>query len=366
MTVSAQTTQSTTDVIRMLDLGAQRRRLGGRIDAALSRVVDHGAFIMGPEVAALESRLAFYCGAAHAIACSSGTDALVLSLLAVGVGPGDAVLVPSFTFAASAEAVRLVGAVPVIVDVRDDTFCLDPPSAAAALDALHDSALTPRAVMAVDLFGQPADYGSLEGLCAEHGLVLLADAAQSFGATWQGRRVGSIAHITTTSFFPAKPLGCYGDGGAVFTDDEATAGVLRSLRVHGQGADKYENLRVGLNGRMDTLQAAVLLEKLSIFDDELAARRQIAERYRSELADVVEIPVVADGATSAWAQSRCRPMTATACGRGCTLEGSPPRSTTLCRCTNNPRITTVQWLPTGSPSPKGSPAVSSVSPCILT
>lgn len=292
--------------IEFIDLQAQRRRLGDRIDKAIARVLDHGAFIMGPEVGELEERLADYCGVRHAISCASGTDALLLPLLAWGIGPGDAVFVPTFTFAATAEVVALAGATPVFVDILPDTFNIDPASLAAAIDAESASGRRPVGIIAVDLFGQPADYDAVEKLARDHGLWLLADAAQSFGAAYHGRRVGSIGDAAATSFFPAKPLGCYGDGGAVFTDDDGLADVMRSLRVHGKGSDKYDNVRVGLNGRLDTIQAAILLEKLAIFDEELAARQTVADRYAELLGDAVVVPTLIDGVTSAWAQYTIR------------------------------------------------------------
>jgi dTDP-4-amino-4,6-dideoxygalactose transaminase len=293
---------TTTAPIAFIDLAAQRARIGAEINAAITRVLDHGKFIMGPEVADLEARLSDYCGVEHAVTCASGTDALLMALLARGIGPGDAVIVPTFTFAATAEVVALVGATPLFADVSPDTYNLDPKRLDGAIHAARGAGVTPRAVIAVDLFGQPADYDQIEAFCEEHGLFLIADAAQSFGATWRGRRVGSIGDVACTSFFPAKPLGCYGDGGAVFTDDADLASVLRSLRVHGQGTNKYDNVRIGLNGRLDTIQAAVLLQKLAIFDDEIAARDRIARRYQRELTDVVDVPALRPEATSAWAQ----------------------------------------------------------------
>jgi dTDP-4-amino-4,6-dideoxygalactose transaminase len=285
--------------VAFVDLQAQRRRLGGRIERALAAVIEHGQFILGPEVSELERRLAGCCGVPQVVTCSSGTDALLMSLLAWGVGRGDAVYVPSLTFAATAEAVALVGATPVFVDVDPGTYTLDPDSLLAAARAT--AGLRPAAVIPVDLYGQPADYPAVEKVAREFGLRVAADAAQSFGATLDGRRVGALADVTATSFFPAKPLGCYGDGGAVFTNDDELAGSLRSLRVHGQGVDKYDNVAVGLNARLDTLQAAVLLEKLAIFDDELEARRRVAERYRAGLTGIVDVPCLREGATSAWA-----------------------------------------------------------------
>jgi dTDP-4-amino-4,6-dideoxygalactose transaminase len=294
------------DLIPFIDLGAQRRRLGRSVDEAILRVVDHGAYIMGPEVAQLEADLSTFCGARHAISCANGTDALALVLMAMGVKPGDAVFCPAFTFAATAEVVAWLGATPVFVDVHADTFNLDTASLEGAIEAAEGMGLQPAGVIAVDLFGQPADYDALEPIVAREGLWLLSDAAQSFGATYKGRKVGTIGLATATSFFPAKPLGCYGDGGAVFTDDAELASVLRSLRIHGQGTDRYDNVRIGMNGRLDTMQAAVLIEKLKIFPDEIVARDQVAKRYNEMLRDVALVPEVPDGLTSVWAQYTLR------------------------------------------------------------
>lgn len=288
--------------IEFIDLGAQRRRIGSRMDQAILRVIDHGKYIMGPEVAELENKLAVFAGAKHCIGVANGTDALLLALMAKGVGRGDAVLVPSFTFAATAEVVALLGATPVFVDVLEESFNLDPASLDGAVAAAKAAGLAPKVVIPVDLFGQPADYDAIEPVAHACGLWVLSDAAQSFGASYRGRKVGQIGDIVTTSFFPAKPLGCYGDGGAVFTDDAAVAATIRSLRVHGQGSDKYDNVRIGVNGRLDTIQAAVLLEKLTIFEDEIAARQRVAERYNERLGNRVRVPRLIPGATSVWAQ----------------------------------------------------------------
>lgn len=289
--------------IPFIDLGAQRRRLGSAVDSAIMKVVDHGAYIMGPEVFALEKALTDFCGAKHAISCSSGTDALALILMAKGVKPGDAVLCPAFTFAATAEVVAWLGASPVFVDVHAETFNIDRASLVQGLATAKAAGLTPVGVIAVDLFGQAADYDAIEPFCAENGLWLLDDAAQSFGGTHKGRKIGTIGMATATSFFPAKPLGCYGDGGAVFTDEDGLADVIRSLRIHGQNnEDKYDNQRIGMTGRMDTMQAAVLIEKLKIFPDEIEARNAVAARYNEALAELVDVPRVADGLVSVWAQ----------------------------------------------------------------
>jgi dTDP-4-amino-4,6-dideoxygalactose transaminase len=290
--------------VPFIDLRAQRRRLGARIDDAISRVLEHCQFILGPEVEQFEHDLAAFCGARHAVGVASGFDALVLVLLAHGIGRGDAVFCPAFTFWATAEAVALLGATPVFVDVEESTFNIDPVSLQRAVGTAERLALVPRAVLPVDLFGLPADYDAIGKVAA--GLFVIADAAQSFGATYHGRRVGTLAPATTTSFFPAKPLGCYGDGGAVLTDDGAFASALRSLRVHGQGADRHNHARIGLTGRLDTIQAAVLIEKLKIFSDEIDARNVVAERYHAGLADVVALQSVPADCSSVWAQYTIR------------------------------------------------------------
>jgi dTDP-4-amino-4,6-dideoxygalactose transaminase len=288
--------------IPFVDLAAQQRRLGDRVHLAIARVLAHGQYVMGPEIGELERRLSDYCGVGHTVVCASGTDALAMGLMALGLRPGDAVLVPAFTFAASAEVVAWLGASPVFVDVRAESFNVDPESLDRGIAAARKAGLTPRGVMTVDLFGQPADYDAVQAVADAHGLWVLADAAQSFGASYRGRRAGAVGRIAATSFYPAKPLGCYGDGGAVFTDDAGIAEIVRSLRIHGQGAGQYDNVRIGMNGRMDTLQAAVLLEKLAIFPEEVAARQAAAARYEAGLADVVRTPQVVAGAESVWAQ----------------------------------------------------------------
>ncbi|MBX3284083.1 MAG: DegT/DnrJ/EryC1/StrS family aminotransferase [Actinobacteria bacterium] len=291
--------------MQFIDLAAQQERIRPEVDAALARVLDHGRYIMGPEVAELEGALAEFVGAGEVVSCASGTDALVMALLVRGAGPGRAVFVPSFTFAATAEAVALLGATPVFVDIDPVTYNLDPASLDAAVRGLPDG-LTAAGVIPVDLFGLPADYAALGAVAEQHGLWVVADAAQGVWAAVDGVRVGSFAPLTTTSFFPAKPLGCYGDGGAVVALDPDDAAVLRSVRVHGSGSDKYDNVRLGINGRLDTLQAAVLLQKLAIFADELDRRDLVARRYTDGLADLATTPVVPDGVRSAWAQYTIR------------------------------------------------------------
>jgi dTDP-4-amino-4,6-dideoxygalactose transaminase len=292
--------------IPFIDLVAQRRRLGCAIDEAIARVLGHCQFILGPEVRTLEAALAAFCGARHAVSCASGTDALVMVLMAKGIGPGDAVVCPSFTFTATAEVVVLVGATPVFADVEADTFNLDPASVPAACATARKLGLRPKAVIPVDLFGQPAAHDRIASAADAEKLFVLDDAAQAFGATYRNRRVGALAPATATSFFPAKPLGCYGDGGAVLTDDEELALMLRSLRVHGEGRDKYECTRIGINGRLDTLQAAILIEKLKIFPEEIVARERIAQRYGAGLDDVARVPDVVRGSSSVWAQYTIR------------------------------------------------------------
>jgi dTDP-4-amino-4,6-dideoxygalactose transaminase len=292
--------------IAFIDLAAQRRRIAREIDAAIAGVLERGAYISGPEVGEFERRLATFCGAKFAVACGNGTDAIQLALMAKQVGPGDAVLVPDFTFTATAEAVALVGATPIFVDVHAVDFNIDPGRLGAGLQAAHDMGLRPRALIAVDLFGLPADYDALNAFCNANDLLLIADAAQSFGATFRSRKVGSLAPITTTSFFPAKPLGCYGDGGAILTDDAELVAVLKSLRVHGQGSDKYDNVRIGMNSRLDTLQAAILMCKLDIFPDEIERRQAVAARYAEALSNRVVTPTVPGDSQSVWAQYTVR------------------------------------------------------------
>jgi dTDP-4-amino-4,6-dideoxygalactose transaminase len=294
------------DPVPFIDLAAQRRRLGKSVDEAVSRVLAHCQFINGPEVAQLEAALSAFSGARHVVTCASGTDALLMVLMAKGVGRGDAVLCPSFTFCATGEAVALTGATPLFVDVDEATFNMDANSLKRGIATAKRLGLKPKAVIPVDLFGQRADHDAIGAIAQAEGLFVLDDAAQAFGASYNGRRLGTSALATATSFFPAKPLGCFGDGGAIFTDDAELAETLRSVRVHGQGSDKYDNVRLGLTGRLDTVQAAVLIEKLKIFEDEIAARNEVAERYARGLGNVVSVPHVAAGCTSVWAQYTIR------------------------------------------------------------
>jgi len=292
--------------IAFIDLQAQRARLGDAVDRAIAKVLDHGRFIMGPEVAELETRLAEMGGAKHCVSCSSGTDSLLLVLMAWGIGPGDAVIVPAMTFASTAEVVALTGATPVFCDVLGDTFNMDTASLEGAITVAKDAGLNLKAVIPVDLFGQPADYPAIQKIADAHGLKVMADSAQSYGGALGGKPVGSWGDATSVSFFPAKPLGCYGDGGAVLTDDADLAARMRSLRVHGQGTNKYDNVAIGLNARLDTLQAAILLAKLDIFEDEIEKRQAVAARYAEGLAGIATPPAVIDGAVSAWAQYTIR------------------------------------------------------------
>ena len=305
-------------VMEFIDLKCQYRRIEANIKNRLGAVLEHGRFIMGPEVRELENKLAKYVGTKHAVSCASGTDALLLPLLAWGIAPGDAVFVPSFTFFATAEVVALLGAVPVFVDVENESFNIDPQKLQLAIDAVirrdaslyplprpaREQKLHPKAVIPVDLFGIPAEYEQILKIAHRHGLLVLEDGAQSFGGSKNGARVcGFGCNAATTSFFPAKPLGCYGDGGAVFTDDDGLNEALLSLRIHGKGNNKYDNVRLGLNARLDTLQAAVLLAKLEIFQEELDARRQVAAWYSNALQRTpCRPPVLPAGCESAWAQ----------------------------------------------------------------
>ncbi len=290
--------------IEFVDLGAQQARIKPAIDAAIARVLAHGRYIMGPEVAELEERLAARCGAKHVITCASGTDALLIAMMAKGVKQGDAVLCPGFTYTATPETIALLGAEPVFVDVDERTFNISAAGLEAGLVAARRRSLKPVGIIAVDLFGLPADYDRISAIARANGLWLLADAAQSFGAETSEGRVGCFGEMTAASFFPAKPLGCYGDGGALFTNEDELAGVMRSIRLHGkgEGPDKYEIVRIGVNGRLDTIQAAILIEKLKIFDEEIEQRNAIAMRYSAALRGHAIVPEVPEGVTSVWAQ----------------------------------------------------------------
>jgi dTDP-4-amino-4,6-dideoxygalactose transaminase len=289
--------------MQFIDLGAQRERLGDRLKVAIDRVVDGGKYILGPEVAEFERQIAGYVGVKHAIACANGTDALLLPLYAAGTGPGDAVFVPSFTFAATAEVVALARAEPVFVDVDPDTYNIDITSLETAIDMVkREGRLTPKAIIPVDLFGLAADYAAIERIAEAEGLMVIEDAAQSIGGTLGSRKCGTFGKVAGTSFYPAKPLGCFGDGGAMFTDDDGLAAKLRSLAFHGKGETQYDNIHVGLNSRLDTLQAAILIEKLAILEEEMVARQKVAARYADGLGDVVKAASARQGSRSAWAQ----------------------------------------------------------------
>ena len=305
--------------MQFIDLQLQKEHIRSRLHQNLDAVFKHGQYIMGPEIGSLEERLAAYVGVRHAVSCSSGTDALLMALMALGVGPGDAVFTTPFTFIATAEVVALLGALPVFVDIDPQTYNVDPEQLKKAVEATmsgipaehplpnveNRTPLQPKGIISVGLFGLPADYGRIRALAEENGLFLVEDAAQSFGGEYPGRRSCSLGDIGCTSFFPAKPLGCYGDGGMCFTDDERLADVMRSVRVHGQGSHKYDNDRIGINGRMDSLQAAVLHAKFDIFPEELKLRQKVADTYTKLISDPnigLETPAVPQGYMSAWAQ----------------------------------------------------------------
>jgi len=301
-----------------IDLAAQQQRIRVTLEENIMKVMNHGQYIMGPEIKVLEEQLASYTGVKHAVSCSSGTDALLMALMAYGVGPGDAIFTTPFTFIATAEVVALLGATPVFVEIDPRTFNIDPEKLEQAIAAVKQNdpqrhplpstqssqALTPRGIIPVDLFGLPEDYDRIRAIASEQGLFVIEDAAQSFGAEYHGKKTGALADIACTSFFPAKPLGGYGDGGMCFTDDDALADCMRSVRIHGKGSDKYDNIRVGINGRLDTLQAAILLAKFSIFPEEVALRQQAAGRYSALLAEKasVVVPYIPEGYLSVWAQ----------------------------------------------------------------
>ena len=289
--------------MQFIDLGAQRERIKDRLKAAIERVVDDGRYILGPEVTEFEGKLAGYVGTKHAIACANGTDALLLPLMAAGIGPGDAVFVPSFTFAATAEVVALRRAEPVFVDIDPVTYNIDIASLEAAIAMVRsEGRLNPKAIIPVDLFGLAADYEAVMAIARRENLLVIEDAAQSIGGTAGGTMCGAFGHVGATSFYPAKPLGCYGDGGAMFTNDDDLAETLRSLAFHGKGETQYDNIHVGINSRLDTLQAAILIEKLAILEDEMQARHRVAQRYADGLGDVVTAANNPAGGRSAWAQ----------------------------------------------------------------
>lgn len=289
--------------VPFIDLKAQYARIQDDVNAGIQRVLEHGKYIMGPEVAEFEALLAEFCGAKHAITCSNGTDALSLGLMAYDVGPGDAIFTTPFTFFATAEVIALTGATPVFVDIDPRTFNIDPQRLAIEVEkVVAQGELTPRGIMPVNLFGLAPDFDGIDAVAKEHNLFVLEDTAQGFGGLYKGRVSGSLGDISSTSFFPAKPLGCYGDGGAVFTSDDGLAEKMRSIRVHGQGVDKYDNVRIGLNARFDTIQAAIMLPKLAIFPEEIELRQKVAIAYTKALDGLVETPYVPDDYKSVWAQ----------------------------------------------------------------
>lgn len=292
--------------IAFVDLEKQQKRILPQVEANIRRVLNHGKYIMGPEVKELETELADYVGVRHAISCASGTDALLMILMAYEIGPGDAVFTTPFTFIATAEVIQLLGAKPVFVDIDPDTFNISPENLRNSIDqVLKEGTGVPKAVIPVDLFGLPCDYESINRIAEKQGITVIEDAAQSFGAIYNGEKAGTLTDCAATSFFPAKPLGCYGDGGAVFTNSDSLADKLKSIRVHGKGGNKYDNIRIGINGRLDTIQAAVLLAKLEIFQDEFRKRQDVANQYTSLLSEqqtALQFQKIPNGCTSAWAQ----------------------------------------------------------------
>lgn len=308
-----------------IDLKTQQKRIKEKIDSRIQKVMAHGQFIMGPEVRELEERLADFIGVKHAVGCASGTDALILALMAHEIGPGDALFTTPFTFFATAEVISLLGATPIFVDIDPKTFNIDPAQLERAIQAIKNNdatghplprfkafnsgaenpTLTAKGIMAVDLFGLPADYDQINGIAKRHGLFVIEDAAQSFGAEKFGRKACGLTDLACTSFFPAKPLGAYGDGGMCFTDNDHWREILHSLRIHGQGKDKYENIRIGINGRLDTIQAAILLAKFEVFPEEIGLRQKAAQRYSdllSPFSALLTVPMIPPGYQSAWAQ----------------------------------------------------------------
>ncbi len=288
--------------MEFIDLKSQQRKIRKQIDGRIRKVLDRGKYINGPEVIELEEKLAKYVGVKHCISCSSGTDALLIPLMAYEIGKGDAVITSPFTYIATAEVVRLLGAVPIFADIYTATFNINPSEIANAITKAHNNGLKPKGIIPVDLFGLPARYREIEEIASENDLFVIEDAAQGFGSEIKGKKSGSFGHVASTSFFPAKPLGCYGDGGAIFTNNDDIADKMRSIRVHGSGVDKYQNVRLGINGRLDTIQAAILLEKLSIFDDEINSRNKIANYYSKNINAKYDKPYIPKGYFSSWAQ----------------------------------------------------------------
>lgn len=335
--------------IPFIDLQAQQRRLGDTVQEAIDKVLSHGSFILGPEVEKLENRLTAEFGGFKCVSCGNGTDALILALMALDIGPGDAVIVPAFSFIATSEAIVLVGATPVFIDVDETTFNIDPAGITEAIQLAQHEGLNVRCIVTVDMFGQPADYETIQGIASTHELMVVADAAHSVGAIFNGRPVTTLADITTVSFFPSKPLGCYGDGGATFTRDPVIAEKIQSLRVHGKGKDKYENVRIGMNSRLDTIQAAVLLAKMEIFPEEIAARNRIADVYQKGLANVVATPGIRSGSQSTWAQYTIRSSHRQTIIDACAAEGIPTAIYYPAPLNEQPAYRNYPTIPHGTP-----------------
>ena len=285
-----------------IDLKAQQTRIRKKIDKRIQSVLDHGKYIMGPEVFELEEKLSEYVNMKYCISCSSGTDALLIPLMAKGIGPGDAVITTPFTYIATAEVISLLGAEPIFVDIYESTYNINPDYINNAIHEAKRKGLNVKAIIPVDLFGLPARYRLINDIAKEYDLMIIEDAAQSFGSSIRGAKSGSFGDVASTSFFPAKPLGCYGDGGAIFTNDEEFADKMKSIRIHGSGSNKYENIRLGINGRIDTIQAAIILEKLSIFDEELKLRNLVAEYYSKNISSNFKKPYIPKNYMSSWAQ----------------------------------------------------------------
>ncbi|MCA3992580.1 DegT/DnrJ/EryC1/StrS family aminotransferase [Vibrio vulnificus] len=310
--------------MQFIDLAAQYQHLKTKIDARIHKVLDHGHYIMGPEVFELEEQLAEYVGVKHAITCANGTDALTLAMMVLGIKEGDAVFCPTFTFFATAETIAFANATPVFVDSEESTFNICPVDLEKRIQqVIAEGKLVPKAIVSVDLFGLPANYVEIEAIAEKYNLKLIEDAAQGFGGSLNGKMAGAFGDIATTSFFPAKPLGCYGDGGAIFTNNDDYAELLRSLRIHGKGLDKYDNVRIGVNSRLDTIQAAVLLEKLAEFPVELEARNRLADEYAVRYASQFIVPTVPQGYTSSWAQYTVRSEDRDASIHGFSEQGIP-------------------------------------------
>tara|TARA_Y100001935_G_C17301710_1_gene509669 strand:- start:1764 stop:2879 length:1116 start_codon:yes stop_codon:yes gene_type:complete len=288
--------------MQFIDLNAQQKKIRKKVDKRINDVLDHGKYIMGPEVKELEERLSSFTSTKHCITCSSGTDALLIPLLAKNIGPGDAIITTPFTYIATAEVIHILGATPVFCDIYPETFNINPEKIKDAYEEALSKGLKPKAIIPIDLFGLPARYRLINKIAEELELFIIEDAAQGFGGNIRGKRAGSFGDVAATSFFPAKPLGCYGDGGAIFTNNDELAEQMKSIRIHGSGSDKYDNIRIGINGRLDTIQAAILIEKLEIFSEELTKRNIIAEHYSANLSDKFKTPFIPKDYFSSWAQ----------------------------------------------------------------